>query len=691
MELHNVRFWRVVLAGTSVFSLIALIQLLRIIQAIGADPLHSKWTILLLLVALGALIELSLLGFTWTKRGQDWVQVLEKRISSFSRSKKVMKLLSFVLVALFPYFILASPLRGILTIASNRYLIIGGWQGTSVEMIDMVGRTFVQGGPREELATWGLHWWLFWLCGLFASLCLRAGRSEFKPKLALLIALLSQALIFKVISYLSSISSYPFALSWEESYRIYYASLLAAKRLYGLSWPLSQIDFTLNLLNGIPFLVGNLPIWIHRMWYVILLLCITILTAFSLCRRLEIRDWLSRWLFIGWCILYILQMGGIHYEVLIIVIIILFGFSINHPWRSLVSIVLASIWAGMSRLNWYPVPAMLAVALFFLEEPLNNYRNAMHYLLKPILWGVIGLITAIFGGLLVSYLTGINDVATLKSWFTSLLWYRLLPNPTYPLGILPAITLVSLPLWWICFNPAKGQWRSLRIFWLTAMTLTLLAGGVIVSIKIGGGSDLHNLDAYLILLVIVAAYIFFNRFEMDTAIRIYKPAWPVVALAVVIPLWSAIHTVQPYVPFDRLATDRSLQALKTKVEQASAQGEILFTHQRQLLAFGYIHIPLVSEYEDVFLLEMALEQNQAYLDQFYVDLSNHRFQLIVAESQPEGLRGKSFPFGEENDVWFTAITQPLLCEYESGGTLQDDTIGLYAPRPTPGNCNFNIP
>ena len=51
MELHNVRFWRVVLAGTSVFSLIALIQLLRIIQAIGADPLHSKWTILLLLVA----------------------------------------------------------------------------------------------------------------------------------------------------------------------------------------------------------------------------------------------------------------------------------------------------------------------------------------------------------------------------------------------------------------------------------------------------------------------------------------------------------------------------------------------------------------------------------------------------------------------------------------------------------------
>lgn len=673
---------------TVILTLLALIRVIQVMQLLAVSVFQPKWLLLWGLLAIAAIIALSLFGLTWNVKSLQRLHNFIEKIPSTLAIKMFSTTLFVLILAFYPWLVIFSPARGFLMGDANSVIMLH--KGELIRSNALLGWIPIRDYPLSLNIT-GVQWLLFWACSMAAAITLKLGQKKLPFGKALIAALLGEAIIYEVISYLSSISSYPFALSWEESYRIYNASLIAAKRLYGLNWPLPQVDFSLNLINGIPFLIGNFPIWVHRMWYGILLLCITILTAFSLCRRLIIQGRLSRWLFIGWCVLYILQMGGIHYELLISVIIILLGFSIHHPWRSLVSIVLASVWAGLSRLNWYPVPAMLAVALFFLEEPLNNYRDAVHYMLKPILWGVIGLITAIFGSLLVSSLTGISNAATLRSWFTSLLWYRLLPNPTYPLGILPAITLVSLPLWWICFSPAKGQWRSIRIFWLTAMVLVLLAGGLVVSVKIGGGSDLHNLDAYLILLAIVAAYIFFNRFAVDTAIRIYKPAWPVIALAMVIPLWSAIHAVQPYIPYNRLATDRSLQALKTKIEQASAQGEVLFMHQRQLLAFGDIRTPLISEYVNVLLLEMAMRQDKTYLDRFYNDLYNHRFQLIIAESQPSSLRGKSFPFGEENDVWFTSITQPLLCEYESVGTIQDENIELYAPRPTPGNCNFNTP
>ena len=681
---QSLHVMRLILIITATLTLMALVRVIKVMQLLAISLSQPKWFLLLGLLAIAAIASLSLFGFTWDEKSLHRLHNFIEKIPSTSAIKIFSTILFVLILVFYSWLVIFSPMRGFLMGDSNSVLQLQ--EGKLISSSAIFGWMPIKDYPLTLNIT-SVQWLFFWACSITAAITLRFGHKEISFGRALIASLIGESIIYKVISYLSSISSYPFALNWEESYRIYYASLLAAKRLYGLSWPLPQLDFSLYLINGIPFLIGNFPIWVHRMWYVILLLCITMLAALSLCRRLKIRDWLSRWLFIGWCILYILQMGGIHYELLICVIIILLGFSIHHPWRSLASIVLASAWAGMSRLNWYPVPAMLAVALFFLEEPLNNYRNALHYLLRPVLWGVIGLITAIFGSLLVSHLTGISLVAALSSRFTSLLWYRLLPNPTYPLGILPAITLVSLPLLWMCFDPAKGQWRSIRVFWLTAMTLTLFAGGVIVSVKIGGGDDLHNLDAYRILLAIIAAYIFFNRFAVDTAIRIYKPTWPVIALAMVIPLWSAIHVVQPYIPFDRQSANHSLEALKTKVEQASAQGEILFTHQRQLLAFGYIHIPLVPEYEDAFLLEMP----NPYLDQFYADLSDHHFQLIVADNQPKGLRGKSLPFGEENDVWFTAITQPLLCEYESVGTVQDGNIELYAPRLAPDNCEFNIP
>ena len=689
MELHNVKFWRVVLAGTCVLSLVALIQMLRIIQAIGADPLHSKWTILLLLVALGTLIELSLLGFTWTKRGQDWVQVLEKRLSSFSRSKRLINLLSFVLVALFPYFILASPLRGILTIASNRYLIIGGWQGASVEMIDMAGRTFVQGGSRGALATWGLHWWLFWLCGLFASLCFRAGRDEFKPEFTLLAALLSQALIYKVVSYLSLISSYPFSLWWTEGNRMYYASLAVAEKLYHQSIPLSFINPTQDILSAVPFLLGSESILVYRLWQVALELGITLGTAVLLGKQLKIENRSIYWLLVMWCALYLRLESGIFYPLLLAVLIVLAGYSGRHPWRVGVSLVIASFWAGLSRFNWLPVPSMLVVTLYLLHEPFESYRSTFHYLLKPFIWSLVGITAAISGVLLMNYLSGI-DLSVYGAFFSSaLLWYRLLPNATYTPGILLAIAFVSLPLWWIITAKLRGQiqqWHPIRMVGLALISLVLFVGGLIISVKIGGGSNLHNLDAYLVVSILLAVFFYFNRFVPDKKIQANPISWPGIALAILIPISLTIRVAEIPLAYSPVEVNEVLQTLNGYVESAAKEGEVLFMEQRQLITFHYVQAPLVPEYETVALTEMAFWGEGSDLNQFHADLRSHRFALIVAGMQPTGLKSQQFSFPEENNIWYTRVTQPMLCEYEIAYSFPELGIQLLTPKMTTDDC-----
>jgi hypothetical protein len=95
---------------------------------------------------------------------------------------------------------------------------------------------------------------------------------------------------------------------------------------------------------------------------------------------------------------------------------------------------------------------------------------------------------------------------------SDLLWYRLLPNASYFLGILPAALLASLPLWfamYVVIRSRKGDWHPLRLFFILAALFVLFIGGLVVSLKIGGGANLHNMDAYFSLLLIVFAYLVF--------------------------------------------------------------------------------------------------------------------------------------------------------------------------------------
>ena len=254
----------------------------------------------------------------------------------------------------------------------------------------------------------------------------------------------------------------------------------------------------------------------------------TAVTGILFVRRLRPASRFLAVLTVMWFFLYLLQ-GAVYYHLQVMIWIILLGVSARHPWRSLAAVVLASIWAGMSRVNWFPMPAMLAIGLYLLEEPVSGYRNFWRYMLKPAMWLVLGLLTALASQSLYIYWSGNQgNLSAFGSSFTSdLLWDRLWANPTYPLGVVPGILIVSAPMIAVIIHALRGRlaaWHPIRLLGLAGMLVVLFSGGLVVSVKIGGGGDLHNMDAFMTLLGIIAGCLYFDRAVLDKPAAVYEPS-----------------------------------------------------------------------------------------------------------------------------------------------------------------------
>jgi hypothetical protein len=301
-----------------------------------------------------------------------------------------------------------------------------------------------------------------------------------------------------------------------------------------------------------------------------------------------------------------------------------------------------------------------------------------------------------------------NNASEFTSSFSSdLLWYRLFPNSTYPLGILLSALIVSLPLLAILavrLADRQAPLHFIRTLGLGAILLVLFAGGLVVSVKIGGGSNLHNLDAYLALLMVMAAYAFFRRIqgepqnegtsEESTQAGAGK-GWQsqrvqavILTAAALVPLYSAILSGGPPDRLSPEVTQKTLTVLKKLVPSGPGAGEVLFLGNRQLITFGDLPgIKLVPEYERVFLMEMAMAGNPDYLGRFHQELKDHRFAMIVSEPIFVQYKNSDEIFGEENNAWVTQVSKYVWCYYEPQRLLRDVRVQLLVPREEPGeNC-----
>ncbi len=523
--------------------------------------------------------------------------------------------------------------------------------------------------------------WVFLWATLVQTFGLRLfGGYPLRDAFAFLV--LFQGLTYHLYGSLTVVSVYPFSIGYSEASRHYYASMFHAESLYGVKLPYPFLHPTRYMLLSLPFWIPGLPLWAHRLWQSVLWVALTGASALLLARRGGFKGWAFFFL-AAWAYVYYLQ-GAVYYHLQVCVILVLAGFSSERFWRSLLFVALASFWAGMSRVNWFPVPAMLAIALYLLENEING--RGWKYWLPPFVYGVSGLALALAGQFFYIAVSGNADLRSFGSSFTSdLLWNRLLPNEIFS-GVLPGIALVTAPLLASLYQNLRGnaaQIHPLRQLALLGLILVLFLGGLVVSVKIGGGGDLHNMDAYLVLLALIAVYFFAGRVKTEAGGMFAGgrvSPW-VVAAALLIPMIYALPRLSSFFRYDSAAARQDVQTLQTYAERA--EGEVLFLTERQLFTFGELkNLRLIPEYEQIELMEMAMSGNRPYLEKFYADLNRKRFAVIIAEEQ-KFVQQKSGAFKEENNAWVKYVGAPLLCAYKPIETLKTANIQVFVPRPNP--------
>lgn len=520
--------------------------------------------------------------------------------------------------------------------------------------------------------------------GMAGAVVLASAR-KMKPTQALLVSSSFMSLFMGVVSFLPEIISYPFSLDWSEATRFYDASLFYSRLIYGKSVPLPPLDPTRAFLQSIPFLIPSLPIWVHRLWRVSLWLGISYVSAYALVKRIKPE---TRWLKFGlfaWFTIFTFQ-GPVYFHLMVVAIIVLLGFDKKRLWKSLVFVGLASLWAGASRVNWFPVAGMLAAVLYVLEVPQGD-KKFWQYWGWPVLAVVSGLLVAFGAQTAYAAISGNPAEYYMTSFNSTLLWYRLFPNEAYGQGVIALMLTASLPLiliiGWRLYGRLKA-WRPLRLLAMLSILLALMTAGLIVSTKIGGGNNLHNLDSFLIILAVIAAYMTFNRFEQDNPVLLPKSPLPLFLFILVflVPMIKLTNNLRPYQMIDHTTAWEDLQKVQALIDAVDPEdGEVLFIQNRHLLPLGLIkNVDLVPEYEKMFLMEMAMSQNEAYLEKFREDLETHRFALIVMEPINLMIQSSSDSFGEENNAWVQSVAQPLTETYHTILDLSENGMIIMAPN-----------
>jgi hypothetical protein len=136
----------------------------------------------------------------------------------------------------------------------------------------------------------------------------------------------------------------------------------------------------------------------------------------------------------------------------------------------------------------------------------------------------------------------------------------------------------------------------------------------------------------------------------------------------------------------------SLSVIRSQIDNALPEGDILFMDQRQLLTFGYItNVPLIPEYDKKVLIEYAMSKRRPYFEQYYSDLKQKRFSLIITQPLNTPKKGSEDGFGEENNAWVKWVAQPLLCYYEIKQTLLEVNVQLLSPKDGPVDCADILP
>lgn len=578
---------------------------------------------------------------------------------------------------------------------------------------------------------------LLWVLTIFliaAFLTRSASLIEWKPLLA---ALILSSSAFTVAISLQGVTDYPFSMGWSEGNRIWDYSMMFGRDRYGLA-PDQDVyvllDASRMFVGGLPFLIPGITIEGVRLWVGLTLILPYFLVGLAayLVAEKNVRIWvlLTLWVFL------FLRQGPIHAPLVLAAAITVFAWR-KPMWLAIPIIIYAGYYAQASRFTWLFAPGLWIGMLELAgASTLNGKLDRAHWV-RAIALGLSGA----FGGFVLPKLMPLLHLPTAPADVTDvteqiantgvtpdfvayavtdqpLLWYRLLPNPTFGTGILLGLVIAVLPviLFLVWLNASKkwtlNIWQKLAI---VGPLLAFLVVGLVASTKIGGGGDLHNMDMFLIGLAFTVFMAWVNG-GREVVLKNEMPVWVRIVLVAaliipaVIPLMQLkshsygdeIQTLlvlsdeQDAKAFDMLPGKTVVNEVLTEIQEAATYskefGDVLFIDQRQLLTFGYIQdIPFVSQYEKKILMNEAMSTNYEYYSSFYQDITAQRFSLIVVEPLRTPIKDSSFEFGEENNAWVNWVSIPVLCYYQEVQTYKDVNVMLLIPKPVPDDCSQYIP
>ncbi len=581
--------------------------------------------------------------------------------------------------------------------------------------------------------------WAFTLFFLSSFLTQSESLIEWKPLLASLI-LVSSA--FTIAISLQGVTDYPFSMGWSEGNRIWDYSMMFGRERYGLR-PDEDVyvllDTSRMFVGGLPFLIPNISIEVVRLWVGLTLILpyfLVGLAAYIVADK-NLRIWM---LMILWVFLFLRQ-GPIHAPLVLAAALTIFAWR-KPLWLAIPIIIFAGYYAQVSRFTWMFAPGLWIGMLELAGASLLNGKLDRAHWIRAIALGASG----VFGGFLLPKLIPLFQLVNApeaapvvtpvdvteqiaESGVTSefvtyavtdqpLLWYRLLPNPTYGTGILLGLVIAVLPvlilLVWLSASKKwnLNLWQKLAI---VAPLLAFLVVGLVASTKIGGGGDLHNMDMFLIGMAFTVFIAWVNGGK-DVVLKNDMPMWIHLLLvaALAIPAFTPLMQLRSRNYGDEVnsllvltdttearlldmlpnsaAVDEALVEVQEAATYSKEFGEVLFIDQRQLLTFGYIKdIPFVSEYEKKILMNEALSTNYEYYEAFYRDITAQRFSLIVVEPLRTPVKDSTFEFGEENNAWVNWVSIPVLCYYQEVQTYKEVNVMLLIPKPVPDDCSQYIP
>ncbi len=523
---------------------------------------------------------------------------------------------------------------------------------------------------------------------------MRTGKWDQAGKIAgwLLVAL---GVGLQLYSLAVTISDNPLSTYWSETGRIFEASQVYAPLLYGRTMPWPWLDPGRAILDGLVLLIPGGSIWMFRFWLAFLSLATTALASFLVIRLTWKRSFAGqppagRGMFVIlalWGTLFLFQ-GPIYYHVLLGVIPVLWFFDRDKPTHTLAAVVLASAWEGLCRVNWFWLPSALAILLYLLAVPLSG-RKLRRYLAWPAAWGIAGTVASL--GVYVLFINAFHYIIPFydPNMHYGFFRFKLWPNAAYSLGLIPGIVLISLPL--VVVALVAGLRKLRQVHWLRWLLIgailgVFFIGSTIVSLRAGGGSDLHNYDTFLLLLFVVGCFLGMEAVAVEAPV--VKPPQPqfhrvyvLLALAV-IPIFMLCWNLPNRVVYSMSADQAGIQRVSVFLQAADrSHGPILNITNRQLEVYKMIpDQDMFVPYNQIELMEMAMANNKPYLNRFFDDLQSHRFSFIITNPLVENRQGINHAYGYENDVWAGYIVYPILKFYQP--VLTDEASGLviYAPK-----------